>query len=140
MAEATARDSHDAELRTVLLIAYALFVLAMFNGASAIIGVVLVYVKRDAARGTIWESHCRNLTHVFWISLVVAVIALAILLQAFGGLAFSLFATNGNPPPELIGWLIALVPLFWIGGVIFLVWYMYRTLRGLVRAVDSKPY
>ena len=124
----------------MLLIAYGLFVLAMFNGATAIIGVVLVYVKRDAARGTIWESHSRNLTHLFWISLTVALIALAILLQAFGGLAFSLFATNGNPPPALIGWLIALVPLFWIGGVMFVIWYMYRALRGLVHAIDSKPY
>jgi len=138
MAEAATRD--DADLRAMLLIAYGLFVLAMFNGATAIIGVVLVYVKRDAARGTIWESHFRNLTHLFWISLTVALIALAILLQAFGGLAFSLFATNGNPPPALIGWLIALVPLFWIGGVMFVIWYMYRALRGLVHAIDSKPY
>jgi uncharacterized membrane protein len=138
MAEAATRD--DADLRAVLLIAYGLFVLAMFNGATAIIGAVLVYVKRDAARGTVWESHVRNLTRLFWISLTVAVIALAILLQVFGGLAFSLFATNGNPPPALIGWLIALVPLFYVGGVIFVIWYMYRTLRGLVRAIDSKPY
>ena len=130
----------DTDLRAVLLIAYGLFVLAMFNGATAIVGVVLVYVKRDAARGTIWESHVRNLTHVFWIGLIVSLIALAILLQAFGGLAFSLFATNGNPPPVLIGWLIALVPVFYVGGVIFVIWYMYRTLRGLVHAIDSKPY
>jgi len=140
MAEAAARESGQAELRTLLLIAYGLFVLAMFNGATAIIGVVLVYAKREAARGTIWESHARNLSHVFWISLSVAVIALAIALQAFGGLAFSLFATNGNPPAALIGWLIALVPAFYIGGVIFVVWYMYRTLRGLIRAIDSQPY
>jgi len=129
-----------ADLRAMLLIAYGLFVLAIFNGATAIVGLVLVYVKRDEARGTIWESHFRNLIHVFWIALFVAVIALAVLLQAFGGLAFSLFATNGNPPPLLIGWLIALVPVFYIAAVIFVIWYMYRTLRGLIHAIESKPY
>jgi uncharacterized membrane protein len=138
MSEAGAQDS--ADLRAVLLIAYGLFVLAIFNGATAIVGVVLVYVKRDAARGTIWESHFRNLIHVFWIALFVAVIALTVLLQAFGGLAFSLFATNGNPPPLLIGWLIALVPAFYVGGLLFAIWYMYRTVRGLMHAIESRPY
>ena len=138
MVEAEAQDS--ADVRAMLLIAYGLFVLAIFNGATAIVGLVLVYVKRDEARGTIWESHFRNLIHVFWIGLSVAVIALAVLLQAFGGLAFSLFATNGNPPPLLIGWLIALVPVFYIAAVIFVIWYMYRTLRGLIHAIESKPY
>jgi uncharacterized membrane protein len=130
----------SADIRTVLLIAYGLFVLAIFNGASAIVGVVLAYVKRDAARGTIWESHFRNLIHVFWIGLIIAVIALAVLLQAFGGLAISLFATNGNPPPMLIGWLVALVPVFYGGALLFLIWFMYRTMRGLIRTIESKPY
>ena len=48
--------------------------------------------------------------------------------------------TNGHPPPLVLGWLIALVPVFWLGAVIFSVWYLYRTLRGLVRTLDSKPY
>ena len=136
MAEPQAGD----DLRTVLLIAYGLFVLAVLNGASAIAGIVLVYVKRDAARGTVWESHFRNLIHVFWIALVVAVLALAVLLQAMGGLALSLFATNGNPPPHVIGWLIALVPAFVVGAVLFALWYLYRTLRGFIHTLESKPY
>jgi uncharacterized membrane protein len=140
MSEASAGAPGNAELRTILLIAYGLFVLAIFNGASAIAGVVLVYVKRDEARGTQWQSHFQNLIAVFWISFVVALVALALVLQAFGGLAFSLFATNGNPPPELIGWLVALVPLFYVGGIAFLIWYLYRTLRGLMRALDYRPY
>jgi uncharacterized membrane protein len=128
------------ELRTVLLIAYGLFALAIMNGASAIAGIVLVYLKRDAARGTLWESHFRNLIFVFWIALFVAALALAVLLQAFGGLAISLFATNGNPPPHLIGWLIALVPVFIVGALLFAIWYLYRTLRGFIHAIESKPY
>ncbi len=140
MSEARVETQDGGDLRAILLIVYGLFVLATFNGATAIAGVVLAYIKRDAARGTIWESHVRNVIHVFWIALFVAIVALAILLQAFGGLAVSLIATNGNPPPVLIGWLIALAPVFWLGAVIFLVWYLYRTLRGLVRTIESRPY
>jgi len=128
------------DLRTILLIVYGLFILAVFNGATAIAGVVLAYVKRDAARGTLWESHFRNVIYVFWIALAVVFVAVAIIVQAFGGLAYSLFATNGNPSPALIGSLVALVPLFWLGGMLFFVWYLYRTLRGLVRTIDAKPY
>lgn len=130
----------EGDLRTILLIIYGLFVLATFNGATAIVGVVLAYIKRDAARGTTWEGHFRNLIHVFWITLVAAIVAISILIEAFGGLAFSLFATNGNPPPLLIGWLIALVPLFWLGAVLFFVWYLYRTLRGLIRTIEARAY
>ena len=141
MAEATLREGADSgELRAVLLIAYGLFLFAILNGLSAIAAIVLVYVKRDEARGTGWEGHVRNLVRVFWISFVIAVVALFVLLQAFGGLVFSLFTTNGNPPPAVIGGLVALVPVFLLGAVLFLAWYLYRTLRGFVRTLESKPY
>jgi uncharacterized membrane protein len=130
----------QSELRTMLLIAYGLFVFALFNGLTAVAGVVLAYLKRDEARGTVWESHYRNLIHVFWIAFFVGIVAFAVLLQAAGGLLFSLFWTNGNPPPYLIGWLIALVPVFYFGGVAFVIWYAYRTLRGLIHAIEAKPY
>lgn len=130
----------ESGLRATALIAYGLFVLALFNGATAIAGVILAYLKRDEARGTIWEGHFRNLIRVFWISVVVAVIAIAVVAQAFGGLFFSMAATDGNPPPALVGMLFLLVPALLAGGTIFAVWYLYRTLRGLIRTLDGQPY
>ena len=130
----------NPDLRPALLIAYALFVLALFNGATAIAGVVLVYIKRGEARGTVWESHTRNLIRVFWISVVAFVVLLAVLLQGFGGLFFSLYTTNGNPPPALVGALALMVPALVLAFILFTVWYLYRTLRGLVRALENKPY
>lgn len=140
MSEQRAAFGGQGDLRTILLIIYGVFLLATVNGATAIAGVVLAYIKRDAARGTMWEGHFRNIIHVFWIAFAIFVIAVAILLQAFGGLAYSLFTTNGNPPPALIGSLIVLAPLFWLGGVLFFVWYLYRMLRGFIRTLDAKPY
>jgi len=138
MSEAQARSGGD--LRTILIVIYALFVLAIFNGFSAIVGVIIAYIKRDDARGTPWEGHFRNVVHVFWIALGVAAIALVLLIEAAGGFIFTMATTNGHPPPLVIGWLIALVPVFWLGAVVFSIWYLYRTLRGLVRAIDSQPY
>lgn len=130
----------NPDLRPALLIAYALFVLALFNGATAIAGVVLVTIKRGEARGTVWESHTRNLIRVFWISVVAFVVLLAVLLQGFGGLFFSLYTTNGNPPPALVGALALMVPALVLAFILFTVWYLYRTLRGLVRALENEPY
>jgi uncharacterized membrane protein len=130
----------ESGLRTVLLIAYGLFLLAPFNGITVLAGVVLAYVKRGEARGTVWESHARNLIHVFWIGLAVSVAVLAVILWSFGGLLFSLNATNGNPPPAFVGALVVLVPALWLICVVAAVWYFYRTLRGLIRAIEGKAY
>lgn len=138
MSETHARS--DRDLRTILIVVYSLFVLAIFNGLSAIVGVIIAYIKRDESRGTPWESHFRNVVHVFWIALGVAAIALVLLIEAAGGFIFTMATTNGHPPPLVLGWLIALVPVFWLGAVVFSVWYLYRTLRGLVRTLDYQPY
>ena len=140
MSETHAEARLTGDLSTILLVVYGLFLLAMFNGATAIAGVILAYIKRDEARGTMWEGHFHNIIQVFWIALAVAVVAILVLIEAAGGFAISMFATNGNPPPFVIGWLIALIPVFWLGAVIFFLWYLYRTLRGFVLTLESKPY
>ena len=126
--------------RTTLLIAYGLFVLAPFNGATAIAGVVLVYLRRGEMIGTPWESHARNLIHVFWIGAVAATVLIAIILFGVGGTFVSLVSTNGNPPPAMIGALLVLLPIVYLACLIFAVWYLYRTLRGLTRAIENRAY
>jgi uncharacterized membrane protein len=136
MSEARAGE----DLRAIALIAYSLLVLATFNGLSAIAAVVLAYIKRDAARGTVWESHLRNIIHVFWIAVIVFLASCALALPVFGGLAFSMITTNGHPPAAAIGSAMLLVPVFIAGGAIFFFWFLYRTLRGLIHAIESQPY
>jgi uncharacterized membrane protein len=131
----------DESLKASLLVAYGLYLLALVTGGlGAVVGVIVVYVRRADARGTLWQSHCRNLLWVFWIGVAVSVLLLGIVVQGAGSLAWSLFHTEGNPPPELVGGLLALVPVLYLGAVIFVIWYLYRTVRGLVRALDSQPY
>jgi|SRR5512135_1458548 uncharacterized membrane protein len=140
MSETHAEARLSSDLRTILLVVYGLFLLAMFNGFTAVAGVILAYIKRDEARGTLWEGHFHNVIQVFWITLAITVVAIMLLVEAAGGFAITMFATNGNPPPFVIGWLIALIPVFWLGAVLFFLWYLYRTVRGLVLTIDSKPY
>jgi len=135
-----ARAPAGDDLRAILIIAYSLLVLATFNGLTAIAAVVLAYIKRDAARGTPWESHFRNIIQVFWIAVIVTLLALALALPVFGGLAYALITTDGHPPPAAIGSAVLLVPVFLAGGTIFFVWFVYRTLRGLIHAIEDKPF
>jgi uncharacterized membrane protein len=69
-------------------------------------------VKRDDARGTTWASHFDNLIVVFWVSLLVGIV----------GVLTMIF---------LIGF------VFWF---VLAIWYLYRAIRGLIRAVEHRPY
>ena len=138
MSETRAEAGED--LRAIALIAYSLLVLATFNGLTAIAAVVLAYIKRDAARGTLWESHFRNIIHVFWIAVIVSLLVLALALPIIGGLAFSMITTDGHPPPGAILPAVMLVPVFLAGGGIFFVWFLYRTLRGLIHTIEARPF
>jgi uncharacterized membrane protein len=129
----TAPVSDESGNRTLAIICYALFIATFMNGLSAIVGVVLAYIKRDDARGTIWESHFRNLIHVFWASIAMTVL----LLLMFTGGAFGIFTATQT---DSFNGAIALMPLGGIAGVLFLAWYLYRTIKGLIHAVDRKPY
>jgi uncharacterized membrane protein len=98
--------------RTVAIIVYLLYLAALINGLTAIVGVVLAYVKRDDVLGTPYESHFANAIEIFWIFLVGMVIAVPLCFVLIG------------------------IPLV----VALYVWVLYRTIKGLVRASDGYPY
>jgi uncharacterized membrane protein len=121
------------DLRVTALIAYGLFIAALMNGFTAIVGLVLAYVKRDDARGTIYEGHFSNLITVFWTSLILVIVLVCLMLFGVFGIVAS--ASKGYPELALL-WL----PVAYFGWVVLAVWYLYRTVKGLVRAIDEKPY
>ncbi len=122
-----------ADTRITALVGYGLFILAVTNGITAIAGVVLAYIKRADARGTIWESHFTNMICVFWWSVAVTVVFIGA--AAFG--IADLLATLDRGPAVA---LIAFVPALYLLAVGFFVWYLYRTVRGFIHALDNKPY
>ena len=101
------------EMRTVAIVIYILYLAAVISaGVAGIVGVIVAYIKRDDAKGTIWESHFANQIEAFWVWLVLAVVGV-FTIWVFG---------------------LGLVIL----GIAF-IWFLYRTIKGLLRAVENKP-
>lgn len=133
MSDTASKPPGATEPRIMAIVCYALFIVAVTNGFTSIVGVVLAYVKRPEARRTIWESHFNNLIHVFWSG--VAVFALFLIALMFGVFGFAHSVENDAFPGVLF-----LVPVIWLLGVAYLVWYLYRTVKGIVQALDGKAY
>jgi len=103
----------SADTRTLAIIVYGLYIGAVVTGGLAgLVGVILAYIKRDEAKGTVWESHFDNAIQAFWIWLVMFIIGVATTWLLIG---------------------------FVVIGVAF-VYFLYRTIKGLVAAIDSRPY
>ncbi|MEI9931527.1 MAG: hypothetical protein WDM89_13570 [Rhizomicrobium sp.] len=103
----------EADHRLLAIIGYGLFLVGLpFLHMPTVAGVILAYIKRDDVRGTIWESHFDNMISTFWIALVVGIAAIP--------LCFILIGI-----PIEIG---------------IFIWFLYRTIKGLIRAIEYKPY
>jgi len=92
-------------------ITYGLYAVGFFSGITAIIGVVLAYVRRGDVRGTYLEGHFTYLIRTFWIGLL-------------GGLASVLLMLIG------IGFLLIFAVAIWI---------IYRIVKGWIALADGRP-
>ena len=103
----------DEGARSTAILAYILFLLGWPTmHLATIVAVILAYIKRGEVRGTIWESHFDNIINTFWLTIVLGIV--------FGLLCFVLIGI-----PLIIG----------LG-----IWFLYRSIKGLVHAIDNKPY
>jgi uncharacterized membrane protein len=109
----TTASASDGDTRILAIIGYGLYLVGWpCLHLPTIAGVILAYIKRDDARGTIWESHFDNMIETFWISLVVGIVAIPLCFFVIG-------------IPILIG---------------VFVWFLYRSIKGLIRAIEHRPY
>jgi len=102
---------NGAEARTWALIVWGLYIAAFFTGITAIIGVIIAYVKRGELAGTPYESHMTSAIRTFWISLIVGVVGTILLVVGIGFIILAALA----------------------------VWHIFRVIRGMVRAIDGRP-
>jgi len=126
-------QAERTDARLFAILCYALFIAVFTNGITSIVAVVLAYIKRSEVKGTIWESHFDNVIRVFWVGVAVFVVLIA--LAAF--VAFGVVHTTRTDEfaPSLL-----LLPALWLIGVLYVVWYLYRTVKGLLRAIDRQAY
>ena len=103
-----------SDLRTLAIVVYGLYLGGAFLtcGIAGIAGVILAYVKRDETVGTVWHSHFENAIQAFWIWLMLFVVGVA------------------------TSWILIGIPII---GIAFL-YFLYRTIKGLVAAIESRPY
>lgn len=106
-------------LKKVCLVDYALHIAGplLSMGLLSVIALVVNYVKRDDARGSIYESHMNWMIRTFWWTLFWVVVsfvpALLLTVITFGLLSF-----------------LFLVPV---------VWYLYRMIKGVLWLNDGRP-
>ena len=122
-----------SDSRVLAIVCYALFILVFSNGITHIVGVVLAYIKRGEARGTIWESHFNNIIRIFWTSVVFFMLFVAVAAVGVFGVWHTAMTDQFSAP-------ILVLPVLWLAGIGYLIWYLYRTVRGLLLAIESKPY
>jgi uncharacterized membrane protein len=124
----------DSNLRTMAMIGYVLLLVTCLNGVTAIAAVIIAYVKKGDAAGTLWQSHMRNIIVVFWVMALACTIGVLTWPLSFGFFLARHFAWASVS--------VLSVPfLFWF--VIFpilLIWFFYRTIRGIVRASESRAF
>ncbi len=97
--------------RNLSLLVYVLLFIGLFSGLTAILAVVVNYIKLDDVRGTLYESHFRWQINTFW-----------------GGLAF--FVLGG-----LLVWILVGFLIWGIGAI----WFIYRVVKGLLNLNEGKP-
>lgn len=104
-------DQRLASLRQLTLVVYILYALSFFAGLTALVGIIINYIKRDEVRGTLYESHFDWQIRTFWWGLAWAVL---------GGITIWL----------LVGFVILAANFVWV---------IYRVVRGFLNWNDGKP-
>ncbi|WP_372529040.1 DUF4870 family protein [Piscinibacter sp.] len=100
-----------AGLKNIVMVVYALQALSFLWGVTAIIGVIVDYVKRDDAVGTIYESHFNWQIRSFWWGLLWGIVGLLTFWFVIG----------------FFVWFAA-----WV-------WMIYRVVKGWLKLNEGKP-
>ena len=100
-----------AGLKNITMVVYALQALSFLWGVTAIVGIVINYVKRDDAKGTFYESHFDWQIRTFWWGLLWGVVGVLTIWFVIG--FFVLFAA-------------------WV-------WMIYRVVKGWLKLTEGKP-
>jgi len=104
-------DSEDQKLNQLTLIVYILQFASLLVGVTALIGVIINYVKRPDAQDTRFESHFNWQIKTFWVALLGYVLGALLTFVGIG---------------------VLILGATWV-------WFVYRAVRGLLNLNDGKP-
>ena len=103
--EANVVNTSNSEVKNYVFIAYVTYALGLLILFTPFIGVLLAFIKRDEAQGSIYASHIDWLIKTFWVSLIGLLLG-----------RLTIFI--------LIGWLILAATGIWL---------IYRVVVGLIK-------
>ena len=105
-------DTEEMEsLKRITMVLYALYAFSYFAGITAIIAIMINYIKREEVAGTWLESHFRWQMRTFWFGMLWGAIGL---LTTF----------------MLVGFVILFANCIWV---------LYRVIKGWLYFNDNKP-
>jgi uncharacterized membrane protein len=102
----------QSDQKTLVIVCYVLMIFGIINGLTALIAVVIAHLRRGSSAGSVWQGHYDNIIVAFWVGLVVFV----------------------------VGWILMWVLVGFIVLGVLAIWYLYRTIRGLILASEARPY
>jgi len=125
--------------RLLVALAYGLYLISFAGGLPLLAGALIALVRKPHARGTLYESHYRNLILVFFVILAFAGLMLA---AAMMGAVNVMGASFGGPLAWFwsFSFLGMLLPAAAMASLLLGLWVFWRVLRGFIRALDEKPY
>ena len=101
----------EQSAKNVTTLIYALYAASFLIGITAIVAIVMNYIKKEDVAGTFLESHFRWQIRTFWFGMLWGML---------GVITFVL----------VIGWFVLIVNGIWI---------IYRIAKGWLRLNDNKP-
>jgi uncharacterized membrane protein len=106
-----ATTENEKSAITLTTVIYALYAASYFVGVTALVAIVMNYIKKDEVAGTFLESHFRWQIRTFWFGLFWGVIGA---ITTFFIIGWVILAANG-------------------------VWLIYRIVKGWIRLNDGRP-
>ncbi|MFV0370771.1 MAG: DUF4870 family protein [Azonexus sp.] len=103
-------SDREKSLKTLTTVIYALYAVSFLIGITAIVAIVMNYVKRGDVAGTYLESHFRWQIRTFWFSLLWGLLGVILL-------------------PVIVGWFILVANIVWV---------IYRIVKGWLHLNDGK--
>lgn len=102
---------NEKSAKTLTTIIYALYAASLLVGITAIVAIVMNYVKKDDVAGTFLESHFRWQIRTFWFGLLWSIVGAIMFIIAIG---WFVLAANG-------------------------IWLIYRIVKGWLNLSENKP-
>ena len=90
---------------------YALYALGLVTGFTPLVGVVVAYLHRDAARGGWLETHVEWQIRTFWYGLLM----------------------------QVVGWITVWILIGWAVLAFATLWFVWRVAKGWVRLANRDP-